>query len=171
MKKILIKIIIVFSCIISISACHTLEHNRFELKPPNKLTNKSRDDNSNIINKSNLLPEKKKIKKIIKRTAVKPNINKIKKKKIKRFNPKSILNLSEQQLFKKMGKSDFVKHEGKLKNHQYYFTNCFVDVFLIKREDDYFVDFFQKRSIKLNGFLNEQNCFKDISNKIRILEQ
>ena len=81
------------------------------------------------------------------------------------------MKLSEKQLFKKMGKSDFVKHEGKLKNHQYYFTNCFVDVFLIKREGDYFVDFFQKRSIKLNGFLNEQNCFKDISNKIRILEQ
>ena len=168
MKKILIKIIISLSCIISISACHTLEHNRFELKPPNKLNNKSRDDNSN---KSNLLPEKEKIKKIIKRTAVKPNINKIKKTEIKRFNPKSILNLSEKQLFKKMGKSDFVKHEGKLKNHQYYFSNCFVDIFVIKRENDYFVDFFQKRSIKLNGFLNEQICFKDISNKIRILEQ
>ena len=168
MKKNLIKIIITLSCIISISACHTLEHNRFELKPPNKLNNKSRDDNSN---KSNLLPEKEKIKKIIKRTAVKPNINKIKKTEIKRFNPKSILNLSEKQLFKKMGKSDFVKHEGKLKNHQYYFSNCFVDIFVIKRENGYFVDFFQKRSIKLNGFLNEQICFKDISNKIRILEQ
>jgi hypothetical protein len=170
MKKNLTKIVIALSCTIFISACHTLEHNGFKLKPLNKLTTvKISDDNNNY--KSNSLPEKSEVKKIIKKTAVKPNINKIKKTEIKRFNPKSILNLSEKQLLQKMGKSDFVKHEGKLKNHQYYFPNCFVDIFVIKREGDYFVDFFQKRSIKLNGFLNEQNCFKDISNKIRILEQ
>jgi hypothetical protein len=69
-----------------------------------------------------------------------------------------------------MGKSDFVKHEGKLKNHQYYYLNCFVDIFVIKKEGGYFVDFFQRRPVKLNGFLNEEKCFKDISKKIKSLE-
>ena len=81
--------------------------------------------------------------------------NKPQKSEIIKFNPKSVLNLSEEQLFKKLGKSNFIKHEGKLKNHQYYFPNCFVDIFAIKKEGKYLVDLFQRRPIKLNGFLNE----------------
>ena len=81
------------------------------------------------------------------------------------------MNLSEEQLFKKLGKSNFIKHEGKLKNHQYYFSNCFVDIFVIKKENGYFVDFFQTRPIKLNGFLNKDICFRDISEKIKNLKQ
>ena len=65
MKKNLTKIVIALSCTIFISACHTLEHNGFKLKPSNKLTtNKISEDNKNY--KSNSLPEKSKVKKIIK---------------------------------------------------------------------------------------------------------
>jgi hypothetical protein len=145
----------------------------------NKLTTNEKIDNNIVNSKNNLIPKKENVfikptdknQKVIKKTSVKPTINKTKKIEIVRFNPKSILKLSEKQLFEKMGKSDFVKQEGKLKNHQYYFSNCFVDIFLIKKEDNYLVDFFQRRPINLNGFLNENNCLEDISKKIKGLKK
>ena len=173
------KIVLSLFYIMFISACHTLQHNGFELNPLNELTTNIETNNKIINNDQNkLIPDKentsnkriKKTKEIIKKTSVKPTTNKVKKTNEDKFNPESILNLSEKQLFKKMGKSNFVKHEGKLKNHQYYFPNCFIDIFAIKKEDGYFVDLFQKRPIKLNGFLNEKSCFKDISKKIKSLK-
>ena len=180
MKKIPNKILIQLFCIIFISACHTLEHKGFDSKPMNILiTNKKTNHNKVNNNKNNLLPKKENIsvpknekgKKILRKTSVMATIKKSKETKKNVFIPESILNLSEKQLVKKMGRSDFVKNEGILKNHQYYFSNCFVDVFLIKKESGYFVDFFQKRPIKLNGFLNEVNCYKDISIKIKSLKE
>ena len=50
------------------------------------------------------------------------NINVSKRKK---FGFDKIKNLSEVNLIKKIGKSDFIKEEGKLKNFQYYFSKCF----------------------------------------------
>jgi hypothetical protein len=162
MKNIQIKIIIAVSLIILISACHTLEHNGFEIESTN-----------NIMPKKENTPDKKidKTRKFLKKTLVKPPIVKARETENDRFNPKSILNLSEKQLFKKMGKSNFVKYEGKLKNHQYYLKNCFIDIFVIKKNNEYFVKFFQKRSIKLNGFLNEENCLNELSRKLTVLEQ
>ena len=180
MKIIPHKIIINLIFILFLSACHTLEHNGFAFDPVNKLTTiKNNEDEIIDNNKNNLIPKKKdipskkskKIQKVIEEPKIKPNLNKSKKSDIQSFNPKTILNLSEKELFKKMGKSDFVKHEGKLKNHQYYLTNCFVDFFLVKKESSYFVNFIQRRPIKLNGFLNEKNCFEDISKKIKNLNK
>ena len=174
------KILIYLFFILFISACHTLEHRDFVLKPvSNSIINNKIDDNFIDNYKSYALPKKenvsdkkrKKTQKIIKKTSVQSIINKSKITEIEKFNPKSILKLSEKQLFEKMGKSDFVKQEGKLKNHQYYFSNCFVDIFLIKKEDNYLVDFFQRRPINLNGFLNENNCLEDISKKIKGLKK
>ena len=144
------------------NACHTLEHNGFELDPK-----------KNIMPKKENTPDKKadKTQRVFKKTLVKPTTVKAKKTEIDKFNPKSILNLSEKELFKKMGKSNFVKYEGRLKNHQYYLKNCFIDIFVIKKDSEYFVEFFQKRSIKLNGFLNEENCLHELNRKIKVLEQ
>ena len=174
------KILIYLFCILFISACHTLEHKDFDLKPVNNIIIKKKIDNNFINNyTSYALPKKenvsdkkrKQTQKIIKNTSVQSIINKSKIIKIEKFNPKSILKLSEKQLFEKMGKSDFVKQEGKLKNHQYYFSNCFVDIFLIKKENNYLVDFFQRRPINLNGFIDEKNCLEDISKKIKGLKK
>ena len=180
MKKILVKIIIYFFCIIFISACHTLEHNDFASKPMNKIiTSKKGIDNIVDKNKKNLMPKEEDIsneksdetQNIIKKTIVKLPINKSKKIKMESFNPNIILNLPEKKLFEKMGKSDFVKHEGKLKNHQYYLSKCFLDVFVIKKGNTYYVDFVQSRPIKLSGKLNKEECLQDINKKISILEK
>ena len=179
MSKISIKIILYLFITILISACHTLEHNHLLLNPVNKIIfDKKAVFNTANNNKDNLLPKKKNVSNLklkesqkTKKDLKKISVIKSKKIKIKSFNPKSILNLSEIQLFKKIGKSDFVKHEGKLKNHQYYFSNCFVDIFLIKKEIDYYVDLFQIRPTKLNGFLNNVICLKNISEKINRLKQ
>ena len=95
--------------------------------------------------------------------------NKIKSKQ-KKFNLTSILKLSETDLFKKLGVSDFVKFEGKLKNHQYYFSKCFLDIFVIKKENGYYVNFFETRPIKLNGTLKKEECLQHINAKLNIKE-
>ena len=82
-----------------------------------------------------------------------------------------MLKLSESKLFKTLGKSDFVKFEGKLKNHQYYFSNCFLDVFVINKKNVFYVDYVQIRSINLNGMLNEDECLEDINKKFNIFKR
>ena len=178
MKKIQVKIIIYLLYVILVSGCHTLDHKNSAIKPIKKITTSPKiQENIDSNNKLNSIEEnisKNKLhetKKIIKKTSIRPSINKHKNKEIERFHPISILNLSEKQLFEKMGISDFIKNEGKLRNHQYYFSNCFVDIFVIKKENNYLVNFFQSRPIELNGILNEENCFKDISKKIKSLKQ
>ena len=69
----------------------------------------------------------------------------------KKFDFSLIKNLTEANLIKKLGKSDFTKQEGKLKNFQYYFSKCFLDIYLIKKNNDYYVNFIQTRPTKLNG--------------------
>jgi hypothetical protein len=92
------------------------------------------------------------------------------KSKQKKFNLTSILKLSETDLFKRLGVSDFVKFEGKLKNHQYYFSKCFLDVFVIKKENGYNVNFFEIRPIKLNGTLKKEECLQHINAKLNTKE-
>ncbi|MFL2831009.1 MAG: hypothetical protein ACJZ80_06625 [Candidatus Puniceispirillales bacterium] len=65
-----------------------------------------------------------------------------------------------------MGQSDFVKEEGKLKNYQYYFSSCFLDIFLFKEINGYRVNYIQTRPTKLHGKIEIQKCLKEISKKL-----
>ena len=65
-----------------------------------------------------------------------------------------------------MGQSDFIKEEGKLKNYQYYFSSCFLDVFLLKGINGYRVNYIQTRPTKLYGKIENQKCLKEISKKL-----
>ena len=58
------------------------------------------------------------------------------------------------KLIKTIGESNFIKEEGKLKNFQYYFKTCFLDVFLIKKYNGYFVNYLEIRPTRLNGEVN-----------------
>ena len=69
--------------------------------------------------------------------------------------------------YSKVGKGDFLKKEGRLKNIQYYFSKCFLDVFLIKRNNGYLVTLLQIRPILLNGSINKDKCLDEISNKLK----
>ena len=180
MKKHPNKIILNLFLIMLLTSCHTLDHNGFKLKPTNKNIVKMEIKNKKISNynihtssERIILPKKikeKSTKKLDEPSKLLP-IKKLKKTKPKIFNPTSMLKLSESKLFTTLGKSDFVKFEGKLKNHQYYFSKCFLDVFVIKKRNVFYVDFVQIRSIKLNGMLDEDECLQDIDKKFNILKR
>ena len=161
MKKLLNKIILNLLLILLLNGCHTLQHNGFESKIPKKEVK-----GKNII--YNNFKTSSKNSKIEKENSESENLKKEKKSIQKKFNLTSILKLSEIDLLKKLGISDFVKFEGKLKNHQYYFSKCFLDVFVIKKENGYYVNFFETRPIKLNGTLKKEECLQHINAKLNI---
>lgn len=161
MKKLPNKIILNLLLILLLNGCHTLQHNGFQSK-----IQKKEVKGKNII--YNNFKTSSKNSKIEKENSESENLKKQKKSRQKKFNLTSILKLSEIDLLKKLGISDFVKFEGKLKNHQYYFSKCFLDVFVIKKENGYYVNFFETRPIKLNGTLKKEECLQHINAKLNI---
>ena len=172
MKKVPNKIILNLLLILLLNGCHTLQHNGFQSKIPKKegkgkniiYNNFKTSSKNSKIEKETTEEVTQKLKKNSESENFK---NKIKSKQ-KKFNLTSILKLSETDLFKILGVSDFVKVEGKLKNHQYYFSKCFLDVFVIKKENGYYVNFFETRPIKLDGTLRKEECLQDINTKLNI---
>ena len=156
MYKFLNQIIINLSILIFLGGCHTLEHRKLFFEKNNK----------DIINKE-VKPKITTIKKEAKskittiKKEAKPKIIK------KKINLQSLINFSETELYSKIGKGDFIKKEGLLKNIQYYFSKCFLDIFLMKKNNDYLVNFLQIRSTKLNGSINKDVCLDEISNKLK----
>ena len=67
------------------------------------------------------------------------------------------------KLYETLGKSDFIKEEGKLKNYQYYFKKCFLDVFLINKNKTYIVSYIETRPTKLNGEIDINECIREIT--------
>ena len=65
---------------------------------------------------------------------------------------------------KNLGTGDFIKEEGKLKNYQNYYKECFLDVFFIKNGNEYFVNYIETRPTKLYGKINLNACLKEINN-------
>jgi hypothetical protein len=161
MKKLPNKIILNLLLILLLNGCHTLQHNGFQPK-----IQKKEVKGKNII--YNNFKTSSKNSKIEKENSESENLKKEKKSIQKKFNLTSILKLSEIDLLKRLGLSDFVKFEGKLKNHQYYFSKCFLDVFVIKKENGYYVNFFETRPIKLNGTLKKEECLQHINAKLNI---
>ena len=172
MKKLPNKIILNLLLIVLLNGCHTLQHNGFESKIPKKeVKGKNIIYNNFKTSSKNSKIEKgttKEVTQKLKENSESENLKKQKKSKQKKFNLTSILKLSETDLLKKLGISDFVKFEGTLKNHQYYFSKCFLDVFVIKKENDYYVNFFETRPIKLDGTLKKEECLQDINTKLNI---
>ena len=174
MKKLPNKIILNLLLILLLNGCHTLQHNGFESKIPKKeIKSKNIIYNNFKTSSKNSKIEKETTKEVtqkLKENSESENLKKQKKSKQKKINLTSILKLSETDLFKKLGISDFVKFEGKLKNHQYYFSKCFLDVFVIKKDNGYHVNFFETRPIKLNGTLKKEECLQHINAKLNIKE-
>jgi len=52
-----------------------------------------------------------------------------------------------------------------------YFSKCFLDVFVLKKRNAFYVDFVQIRSIKLNGMLDKNECLQEIDKKFNILKK
>ena len=169
MKCILIKIIFSFCIVFSINACHTLEHQNIFNQNTNKNSNVEVLDKKNNSSKYSLekstnnsemapieMPKKTQtVQKLALQKQVKrPNTNK--------FNLEKFINWNEEKLVKTLGKSHFVKEEGKLKNYQYHFKECFIDVFLLKKNKVYLVNYIEKRPTELNGNVNIKACLEEI---------
>ena len=181
MKSNLNIIILNFAVILFISSCHTLEHqyifldttkrderqnkevdNLAEKNTNAKIDDIDKDKPSNKIEMAPIkVPEQKQK---VKTVALSKKINIPK---TKSFEINVIKNWSEKKLIQKMGQSDFLKEEGKLKSYQYYFSSCFLDVFFLKKKDGYYVKHVQTRSTKLFGEIESEKCLKEISNKLR----
>ena len=169
MKSILIKIIFGFFSVIFMSACHTYKHQNIFIQNINKNSNVDLLDKKNktskftiekSTNNSEMAPiEMPKQTETVQKLALKkhvkiPNANE--------FSLEKFINWNEEKLIKTLGKSHFVKEEGKLKNYQYHFKECFIDVFLIKKNRVYLVNYIEKRPTKLNGTVNIKACLKEI---------
>ena len=169
MKSILIKIIFGFCIVFSMNACHTFEHQNNFIQSVNKNSSVEVLDEKNkslkfTIQKSPKnsemapieMPKKTQtVQKLALRKQVKiPNTNEFSLEKFKNWN--------EEKLVKTLGKSHFVKEEGKLKNYQYHFKECFIDVFLRKKNKVYLVNYIEKRPTKLNGTVNIKACLEEI---------
>ena len=170
MESYLIKIISGLCIVIFINGCHTFEHQNIfyqnsvknlnqKLAPVENKSSKMNDTNSRENNEMAPIETPTKTEKVQKLTLHKE----VKTSNPKNFNLKKFLNWSEQKLIKRLGKSDFVKEEGKLKNYQYYFKECFLDVFLLNKNKNYFVNYIETRPTKLDGKININKCFKEIT--------
>ena len=178
MKKVLNKIILKLCILILTTSCHTFEHQNIFIETAQKELNSSIVDNqksndndlkkiTNIKKKMTespmapiSVPEKTKK---VKKTAL---AKKFEVTKIKKLSLNSIKNWSEDNLIKKIGKSNFIKQEGILKNYQYYFSECFLDIFLLRKEKTYFINHVQIRPTKLNGSVNKEKCLDEIEQKL-----
>ena len=173
MKSFLIKIIFGFCIVFSINACHTFEHQNIfnqnisknsNVEVLNKKNKSSKFTVDESTNNSEMAPiEIPKQTETVQKLAIQkqveiPNVNK--------FSLKKFINWNEEKLIKTLGKSHFVKEEGKLKNYQYYFKECFIDVFLLKKNRLYLVNYIEKRPTKLNGKINIKACYKEINQKL-----
>ena len=170
MKKVLNKIILKLCILILTTSCHTFEHQnifietaRKELQP---IIVKNQESNENDLKK---IKEKKKklIESPMAPISVPEKTKKVKKTAlVKKFKLNSIQNWTEDELIKKLGKGNFIKQEGILKNYQYYFSKCFLDVFLLQKEKIYYINDVQIRPTKLNGNVNKEKCLEEIEQKL-----
>ena len=172
MKSILIKIIFGFCTVIFMNACHTYKHQNIFIQNIDKNSNEellienktSKFTDKKSTNKSEMAPiempeQTEKVQKIdLQKQVEVPNANK--------FSLEKFINWNEEKLIKTLGKSHFVKEEGKLKNYQYHFKECFIDVFLLKKNRVYLVNYIEKRPTKLNGKINIKACYEEINQKL-----
>ena len=170
MKFFLIKIIFGICIVISINACHTFEHQNIFNQDFNKSSNEKLLDKENIdlkltVKKSTenreMVPiDLPKPTETVQKVALQ---KKVKKPNADKFNLEKFINWNEKKIIKTLGSSHFIKEEGRLKNYQYHFKECFIDVFLLKKNGVYKVNYIEKRPTKLNGTIKIKACFEEIN--------
>ena len=168
MKFYLIKIIFCICIVFFVNACHTLEHQSIFTQNINKVSTEKlldkensksgikKSKNNNEMAPIDIPKQTEKVKKLALQKKVKiPNANK--------FSLENLINWNEKKLVKTLGKGHFTKEEGKLKNYQYHFKECFIDVFLLKKNSIYRVNYIEKRPTILDGTINIKACFKEVN--------
>ena len=170
MKYCFIKIIFCICIVFFINACHTLEHQSIFTQNINKVSNEvllgtgnknskfsiKISENNNEMAPIDIPKQTESVTKLALQKKVKiTNTDK--------FNLERFMNWNEEKLIKTLGKSHFIKEEGKLKNHQYHFKECFLDIYLLKKNEIYLVNYIETRPTKLNGKINTEACVREIN--------
>ena len=168
MKHSLIKIIFCICIVFFVNACHTFEHQNIFTQNINKVSTEKlldkensksgikKPENNNEMAPIDIPKQTETVKKLALQNKVKlPNADK--------FSLENLINWNEEKLLKTLGKGHFTKEEGKLKNYQYHFKECFIDVFLLKKNSVYRVNYIEKRPTILNGTINIKACFEEIN--------
>ncbi len=172
MKYIFIKIIFGFCTVIFMNACHTYKHQNIFIQNIDKNSNEellnknktSKFTDKKSTNNSEMAPiEMPKQIDTVQKLALQKQVEVAN---ANKFSLEKFINWNEEKLIKTLGKSHFVKEEGKLKNYQYHFKECFIDVFLLKKNRVYLVNYIEKRPTKFNGKINIKACFEEINQKL-----
>tara|TARA_B100001059_G_scaffold42347_1_gene34086 strand:+ start:62 stop:613 length:552 start_codon:yes stop_codon:yes gene_type:complete len=178
MKSCLNIFILSLTSIFFLSSCHTFEHENIfiatakinqeqkiinnenkTINTTNKILNKKKTSSKAEMAPINVPKQKEKVKTVA--------LNKkVESPRIKKISLNTIKDWSEKKLIKEMGTSDFIKQEGKLKNFQYHLPSCFVDIFLTKKKNGFFVTYFETRSTELYGSVETNKCIDEISDKL-----
>ena len=173
MKSTLNKIIFSFCIVISITSCHNFEHQKIVVQKINKSSNEELFDNKDESSKftikksmdnSEMAPiDIPKQTEIVKKLALQ---KKIKIPNDNNFSLNKFVNWNEERLIKKLGNSHFIKEEGKLKNYQYHLKECFLHIFLLKKNNVYSVSYIETRPTNLNGTINIKACIEEIKQNL-----
>lgn len=168
MKYYLIKIIFCICIVFFVNACHTFEHKNIFTQNINKFSNEkllekenSKFDIKRSKNNNEMAPiDTPKQTENVKKLALQ---KKIEISNADKFSLERLINWNEEKLIKTLGKGHYIKEEGKLKNYQYHFKECFIDVFLLKKNSVYRVNYIEKRPTILDGTINIKACFKEVN--------
>ena len=74
----------------------------------------------------------------------------------------------EKLLNKKSFDPDLIIKHGKLKNSQFHFKSCYIDLFFLKNSSGYVLDHFELRSSKISTIFDRKKCFKEIKENFRL---
>ena len=86
----------------------------------------------------------------------------------------------EKQLKEKIGLDEFtilkifnepnliIKH-GKVKNLQFHFQSCYLDLFFLNEDEIYSFKYFDIRSSSISSRINKQKCAKELNNKFTLI--
>ena len=174
MKSIQNKIIVGLFIGVFINGCHTFEHQNIFLKnikvnlnhqilekeEGDKITIENKIEKNTFAKKVDMAPiNKPERPEKVQKLSLQKSVRILKPEK---FSLNTIKNWNEERLIRELGKSHFLKEEGKLKNYQYHLKECFLDVFLIKKDSGYFVNYIETRPTKLNGKIDTNSCLNEI---------
>ena len=75
---------------------------------------------------------------------------------------------NEKLLNKKSFDPDLMIKHGKLKNSQFHFKSCYIDLFFLKNSSGYVLDHFELRSSKISTIFDRKKCFEEIKENFRL---
>ncbi len=83
-------------------------------------------------------------------------------------NLKKQIGSNEKLVNKRSFNPDLIIKHGKIKNSQFHFKSCYLDLFFLKISSDYILDHFELRSSNLSTIFDRKKCFKEIKEKFKL---